>query len=331
MHRLGPRRLAVLGQLADAQLDEVGPVTRPVTRGDCVDGERPCPFVSCRHHLYLDVAPLTGSIKFNFPDIDVDQLAETCSLDVADRGAVSSDSVGVLLNLTRVRVGQLELMAFSRMKGELRDLAPEGANPDAPHQQRAPRAYETSLSVVEPAAPSADEPDERETEVRFIGHAWRADLLDDERATDAALWRAWRTYLGQRSLGASRHREAPEALEKEGTDMSTIQDQILQAVASEPLSANAIAASTGLARENLTYHLQALRRAGKLILIGQSRQARWGTPDTTAAPPTPKRSGRAFVSESGDADPLNLLHAYRAQLAKKLAAVDAAIEALESA
>src|SRR4029077_6719314 len=29
-------------------------IERPRPRGDCVGGERPCPFVSCAHHLYLD-------------------------------------------------------------------------------------------------------------------------------------------------------------------------------------------------------------------------------------------------------------------------------------
>lgn len=27
---------------------------RPQTRGDCVDGPRPCPWVGCRHHTYID-------------------------------------------------------------------------------------------------------------------------------------------------------------------------------------------------------------------------------------------------------------------------------------
>lgn len=29
---------------------------RPRTRGDCKDGPRPCPWVSCRHHLLLEIA-----------------------------------------------------------------------------------------------------------------------------------------------------------------------------------------------------------------------------------------------------------------------------------
>src|SRR6476659_8340628 len=30
---------------------------RPESREECVDGPRPCPFVSCKHHLSIDVSP----------------------------------------------------------------------------------------------------------------------------------------------------------------------------------------------------------------------------------------------------------------------------------
>jgi hypothetical protein len=31
---------------------------RPQTRAECSDMERPCPFVSCKYHLYIDVHPV---------------------------------------------------------------------------------------------------------------------------------------------------------------------------------------------------------------------------------------------------------------------------------
>ena len=65
---------------------------RPMTRADCQHGphaERPCPFVSCKYHLYLDVNPETGSIKLNFPHLDVSDMSDTCALDVADRGGIT--------------------------------------------------------------------------------------------------------------------------------------------------------------------------------------------------------------------------------------------------
>lgn len=84
---------------------------RPRTRGDCVDGPRPCPWVGCRHHLYLD-AFTNGSVKFNFPDIEPWDMRESCSLDVAARGGQTLDEVGATMNLTRERMRQLEVSAL---------------------------------------------------------------------------------------------------------------------------------------------------------------------------------------------------------------------------
>ena len=93
---------------------------RPMTRDDCKFGERPCLYVACRFHLFLDVNPRTGSIKFNFPGKEVHELEETCALDVADRGGITLEEVGRLLNLTRERVRQLEAEALAEI-GEYMD------------------------------------------------------------------------------------------------------------------------------------------------------------------------------------------------------------------
>lgn len=87
-------------------------VDRPRTRGECQGGERPCPFVSCRFHLYLDVQG--PAVKLNFPDREVDELDETCALDVADRGGATLHEAGTLMNVTRERVRQIELTAARR-------------------------------------------------------------------------------------------------------------------------------------------------------------------------------------------------------------------------
>lgn len=102
---------------------------RPRTRGECVGMERPCPFVSCRYHLALDVHPTRGSIKINFPNDDVDDRAETCSLDVADGGGETLEVVAQFMNLTRERVRQLETRALATVLArapQLRRLFEQG-------------------------------------------------------------------------------------------------------------------------------------------------------------------------------------------------------------
>ncbi len=98
---------------------------RPNTRDACVQGEhaeRPCPFVSCKHHLYLDVNERTGSIKINFPDMEVWDLPDSCALDIADRGGITLEEVGDIMNLTRERIRQLETRGLSKLKA-LSDMA----------------------------------------------------------------------------------------------------------------------------------------------------------------------------------------------------------------
>lgn len=91
-------------------------VERPRTRSDCAAMPRPCPFVSCAHHLYLDVNPESGAVKMNFPHLEVWQMEETCSLHVADGGGATLEKTGEFLNLTRERIRQVEERGLIKMK-----------------------------------------------------------------------------------------------------------------------------------------------------------------------------------------------------------------------
>src|SRR5580658_9640555 len=121
------KRELELGRLLYPEVD----VDRPVTRADCANGERPCPFVSCKHHLFLDVSARTGAIKLNFPDLEVWEMTETCALDVADRGGTTLEEVGAIMNLTRERIRQVEVKGLAKLSAlrdmtALRDYVDEG-------------------------------------------------------------------------------------------------------------------------------------------------------------------------------------------------------------
>ncbi len=94
---------------------------KPMARAACADMERPCPFVSCKYHLYVDVHPVRGSIKLNFPDVEVWEMTETCALDVADRGGITLEEVGEIMNLTRERVRQVETAGLAKLEAR-RDI-----------------------------------------------------------------------------------------------------------------------------------------------------------------------------------------------------------------
>ena len=102
-----------LGALMFPPVDDVA---RPRSRAECREEARPCPWVSCKHHLYLDVNPETGSIKINFPDLEPWDLVDTCSLDIAERGGITLEEVGEIMNLTRERIRQVEVRGLLKLR-----------------------------------------------------------------------------------------------------------------------------------------------------------------------------------------------------------------------
>lgn len=112
------KRELELGRLLYPEVE----MEKPRTRAECASGARPCPFVSCKHHLYLDVSARTGAIKLNFPDLEVWDMTETCALDVADRGGTTLEEVGAIMNLTRERIRQVEVKGLAKLEA-LRDMA----------------------------------------------------------------------------------------------------------------------------------------------------------------------------------------------------------------
>lgn len=90
---------------------------RPRVRADCDTFPRPCPFVGCKYHLFIDVGR-EGQIKYNFGE-DVEALAsmtDTCALDVAKQGGLQLEQVGARINVTRERARQQEEESLSKMR-----------------------------------------------------------------------------------------------------------------------------------------------------------------------------------------------------------------------
>lgn len=89
---------------------------RPKTRGECASIERPCPFVSCRYHLLIDVTH-AGSLQSHWGDLEaLDTMPDTCALDVADRGSHRLEGIALCMNITRERVRQIEFKALMKFR-----------------------------------------------------------------------------------------------------------------------------------------------------------------------------------------------------------------------
>lgn len=112
---------------------------RPRIRGDCENGKgiRPCPFVSCRHNLALDITA-DGSIRMSAgprrgktlrqaqgwgvsdwieraADV-VLEMTETCSLDVAEQGGLTLEEVGAVTGDSWQRVREIEESGLRRLR-----------------------------------------------------------------------------------------------------------------------------------------------------------------------------------------------------------------------
>ncbi len=159
---------------------------KPATRAECAEGPRPCPFVSCKHHLFIDVSPRTGAIKLNFPDLEVWDLGESCALDVADRGGTTLEDVGAIMNLTRERIRQVEVKALAKLEAlsdmyALRDHVDEGPVgkrrlPTLSKEELAGKGKTKAKAKVEVKAVEIEDEDEDE----FDADDFDADELETE-------------------------------------------------------------------------------------------------------------------------------------------------------
>lgn len=90
---------------------------RPKVRSDCAEMARPCPFVSCKYNLYLDITA-SGHVHLNFPHIAPHEMTHSCALDVAKLhpGGMTLEDVGGVLHLTRERIRQIEKEAKEKTR-----------------------------------------------------------------------------------------------------------------------------------------------------------------------------------------------------------------------
>jgi hypothetical protein len=96
-----------------------------LTRADCCDGPRPCPFISCRHHLFEELAPRILKVKRDKLGDQTDErllrvlmgMEYSCSLDWAEKGPNTLDQIGQMFGVTRERIRQIQDKGLKRLVG----------------------------------------------------------------------------------------------------------------------------------------------------------------------------------------------------------------------
>lgn len=115
-------------------------LARPLTRAECEDGPRPCPWVSCQYNLLADVRK-HKVVDLYDESVDVDDYGPSCALDIADAGEHSLEDIASVMGITRDAVRQIEFTALRKLEKTdigraLREFAP--SSPGFEHRKRHP-------------------------------------------------------------------------------------------------------------------------------------------------------------------------------------------------
>jgi hypothetical protein len=79
----------------------------PATRGDCIDGPRPCRALLCKYNMWFD-----ASRKADKSFV----VLATCALDVADQGEHTLKAIGALWGMTREGVRYQQAIATDKLR-----------------------------------------------------------------------------------------------------------------------------------------------------------------------------------------------------------------------
>lgn len=96
--------------------DYKGPEAPPATRAECAGIERPCKRYACLHNLTPETERAGKPHHGKHPDPVLVEKAESCELDVSEKGRHAPKEVAQLMGLTPERVRQLEDRGMRKME-----------------------------------------------------------------------------------------------------------------------------------------------------------------------------------------------------------------------
>lgn len=135
--------------------DDYAPVPGvPATRGDCVDGPRPCPYLRCKHHLWLklgeerDGNPARAANDNTKPKtVFWPTSPATCALDIAARTEeLTNREVGEFIGVLDEQVRRIVKRALGKLRALGVELGAEAANDNASRVDPRPFAFGGSVA-----------------------------------------------------------------------------------------------------------------------------------------------------------------------------------------
>jgi hypothetical protein len=94
---------------------------RPLTRKDCANVHRPCPWVGCKYNNFLDITEKGSIILRNDIECPTEMNPmESCILDIIDNNIkngieVCHKYIGIMLHVSRERARQIEIEASDKL------------------------------------------------------------------------------------------------------------------------------------------------------------------------------------------------------------------------
>jgi hypothetical protein len=97
----------------------------PKTRDECRGLPRPCPYVGCKHHLWLRLqeeqpgnpqAGKQGETTFRPSTMN------TCALDIAEQGGASFDYIGEVFGMDPTRGRQIAQLGLEKLREDGHDV-----------------------------------------------------------------------------------------------------------------------------------------------------------------------------------------------------------------
>lgn len=134
---------------ADRVLDR-----QPRTRAECPPADVPCPFVTCRYHLWTTRAYHRGAVVAIVESPVWGDMDHTCVLNDADAQERNCEQVGAILRIGRQRVHQVEHKALNKAREMFAKGIPDRT--DTPRSWEASQTTGASWSAVSSSLPWAD-------------------------------------------------------------------------------------------------------------------------------------------------------------------------------